>query len=322
MSDIIRRALESTSQRYAAPYRLALADLLAAEVVGDRTLARDARERFRAATRETMGIASVLGASQGLARAAEAIRIMESRGREFFRAKRLDQRERLLRFASDSDQRVVPRVTFQQALDDLITRSPATVRDAAERTHLRISELYSEGRVIAFAKAAEDTVTRQARETIATAVRDGVGERRAGTLISADVDSVRKATAQWTEAYSRLAFRNNFSTAATAGRFAQLRDPAIARILPAFEYITAGDSDVRDNHAPLDGMILSARNPAWQRLAPPLGHNCRCDIVEVPLPFLEDRGLIAPDGSVIESRIPSVELDSSFRPGGRRPDLI
>ena len=48
---------------------------------------------------------------------------------------------------------------------------------------------------------------------------------------------------------------------------------------PYWEYVTVGDHAVRPEHAKLDGLILPANDPAWQRIFPPNGWNCRCHVV-------------------------------------------
>ena len=68
----------------------------------------------------------------------------------------------------------------------------------------------------------------------------------------------------------------------------------------------------------VDGVILTSRNPAWRRLAPPLDYNCRCRVDLVSRFELEDLGRIRPDGSVIESAIPvGAGPAEGFRFGGR-----
>lgn len=48
---------------------------------------------------------------------------------------------------------------------------------------------------------------------------------------------------------------------------------------PFWEYKTVGDNAVREEHAKLDGLILPANDPIWQKLFPPNGWNCRCYVV-------------------------------------------
>lgn len=49
--------------------------------------------------------------------------------------------------------------------------------------------------------------------------------------------------------------------------------------LPFWEYITAGDDQVRPAHAALDGKVFRADDPIWGRIYPPNGWHCRCTVL-------------------------------------------
>lgn len=51
------------------------------------------------------------------------------------------------------------------------------------------------------------------------------------------------------------------------------------KLFPYWEYKTAGDNRVRPEHARLDGLILPADDPRWDRIFPPNGWKCRCYVV-------------------------------------------
>lgn len=290
------KILESTGARYARAYFAALQDLYVAKVRGNRPAAADARKALGEAMAATMGAAEIIGARMTLAAVL--------RGAKFA-----------------ADQTIIPNVTFAEALDDFVTRAPVTVRNAAERTAARIAELYSESRVVAFVRAAEETVTKEAQSFIGRALREGIGEGEAGARLSMAVERVRELSAPWTEGYARMVFRTNVGTAVTAGRFRIAQDQDIKAVVPAFRFDSAGDSDTRDNHAAADGIILSVDNPAWNRIAPPLGYNCRCQVSHVTRVELEALGKLR-NGVVVEDRIPAGAFpDEGFRHGGR-PDLF
>lgn len=292
----VERYLESLSARYSRHYRAVISDLIVAQAHGDKPAAAKARATLSAVISETMGIAEVVGAATMLRAAAGAMNFRES--------------------VTLAD------VTFSEAVEDLVSRAPSTLRNAAERTAQNISRLYSEGRVMAFAKSAEQAVTERVQALIVQAVRDGIPEASAGTLIRMGVDEVRQATEAWTEAYARMAFRTNVNTAVTAGRFRQAQDTDVKKVVPAFRFDAVGDADTRDNHEAADGMILAVDNLAWNRIAPPLGFNCRCQVSLVTRPELRRMGRLREDGSVIESAIPQGAFpDPGFRHTGR-PDLF
>lgn len=50
-------------------------------------------------------------------------------------------------------------------------------------------------------------------------------------------------------------------------------------MFPYWEYKTAGDDKVRPEHAELDGLILPASDPRWDKIFPPNGWKCRCYVV-------------------------------------------
>lgn len=307
------RYLESVEARHAVHYTAALRDMLVAMTRKDRAALDEARARLQQVIDETMGIAEVLGASSML-RAAAGVHVADRR-EALLRRDRAD----IALFRESAE--LLANVTFQEALDDMVTRTPTFLRNAAERTARNIARLYSEGRVVAFARSAEQSVTDRVQALIVQAIRDGIPEAEAGTLIRMGVDEVRRQTDAWTESYARMAFRTNVNTAVTAGRFRQAMDQDVREVIPAFRYDTAGDSDVRPNHRAADGRIWSVSNPVWNRLAPPNGYACRCQASLVTTPMLRRMGRLGANGLVEDSVPPGAFPDPGFRHGGR-PDLF
>ena len=74
-----------------------------------------------------------------------------------------------------------------------------------------------------------------------------------------------------------LIYRNNVLSAYNAGRWQQYERVAEER--PFLEYVTAGDSRVRPNHAILAGTVKPLDDPFWQFAMPPNGHRCRCSTI-------------------------------------------
>tara|TARA_R110002020_G_scaffold119609_2_gene272867 strand:- start:1739 stop:2179 length:441 start_codon:yes stop_codon:yes gene_type:complete len=136
------------------------------------------------------------------------------------------------------------------------------------------------------------------------------------------VEQVRIKTAAWSEGYARMAFRTNVNTAVTAGRFRQSQDPDIKKVIPCFRFDAVGDDDTRDNHLEADGLIFRVDNTVWNKIAPPLGYNCRCTVSNVSIASLRRMGRVNSNGDILEDRLPSVaKPDDGFRHGGR-PDLF
>lgn len=264
-----QRFLEDVTGRYARSYQAAVSDLLVAIAMKDRPAAREARLRLGRVIAETMGVGEVLGASITLRAAADVMttdRGMAARLRANYGA--------VAHFAGLPAQTIIPRVTFDEAVRDMVQRVPVTLRNPAERTAQRIAQLYGEGNFVAFVRSAEDAVTDRVRDLIAQAIKDGIPEASMGRLIRMGVDKVRQVTEPWTDAYAKMAFRTNLNTATTAGRFRQVRDPEIREIIPGMQYMAVGDSDTRPNHMAADGVTLAVDDRRWAKLAPPLGYSC------------------------------------------------
>jgi SPP1 gp7 family putative phage head morphogenesis protein len=314
MTPDISRFLEDLSGRHARFYEGALRDLLVALARQNFAAAQDARHKLAEVMRQTMGVAEVLGAMLTLQ---EVAAIVRTAGGLFRR-----DRARLEAFATSTVQSIVPRVTFTEALQEMIDRTPVTIRAAAERTAERIAQLYGSGRVVAFVRSAEQAVTERVQDLMAKAIREGVVESEAGRTIRLAVDFIRRETDPWTESYARMAFRTNLNTAVTAGRFRQAQDPDIREVIPALRFDAVGDADTRPNHMAADGLIFRADNTVWNRIAPPLGYNCRCRVSFVGVPELRRLGRIAANGTIGEDRLPATARpDRGFRHGGR-PDLF
>jgi len=314
----VSRFLESMDERQARFYVDALDRLAAAVAGGDRDEIAAARARLVRVVQDTMGVAEVMGAALMLREAAGSyVEDAKDAGVHMRRSTHDD----LVLFRDSGVIPTLANVTFEQALQDLLDRTPVFLRDAAERTAQNIARLYSQGHVIAFARSAELAVTQKVQQVIATAIKTGVPEIAAGNRIVAAVEKVRTETEPWTRAYARMAFRTNINTAATAGRFRQALDPDVARVVPAFRFDAVGDSDTRPNHKAADGRIWTTRNPVWQMLAPPLGYNCRCNASLVTLPMLRRMGRVSRAGTVLEDSVPpGAHPDPGFR-HGPRPDL-
>ncbi len=317
------RFLESLTGRHARLYSQNVSDMATAELMGNRPARADAFTRLQEVIRETLGVAGVLGATLVLRTAARAIGTDPG---QQFAARFLNphvhgwaQAPYWLKFADEPSQTILPRVGFAQALQDMVSRTPVTIRNAAERTAARIAALYSEGRVVAFAKSADEAVTKEVQRVIAQAIGVGSTEVDAAGHMTAAVEKVREITEPWSEGYARMAFRTNVNTAVTQGRRMQASDPDIKAVTPAFAFTTAGPSesqggDTRENHHLMNGVILRVDNPLWDRYGSPLGYNCRCQLRLLSVPQLRRMGRLDERGNVIESEIPAgAGPDEGFR---------
>lgn len=66
-------------------------------------------------------------------------------------------------------------------------------------------------------------------------------------------------------------------TAEGANSYHQLMQQT--KYFPYWEYVTAGDDHVREEHRLLDGVILMFDDPRWRQIFPPNGWLCRCTVV-------------------------------------------
>ena len=323
----VDRFLEDVSGRHARLYREAVQKMLVFTATGNRPAAADARDQLAEVIAESMGMAEVLGASLALRKAAGMISAEEPAHFKLWSPHR-----DLITFAGEPSNTVLPRVTFAEAVEDMVSRTPVTLRNAAQRSAQAIKKLYGEGRVVAFAGSAEVAVTARVQSLIVEAIAEGIPENATvifgrfqpgiGRLITMGAKEVAKRTANWTEAYAKMAFRTNLNTAVTAGRFRQVQDQDIRAVIPAFRFDSVGDGDTRDNHDAADGLIFAVDNPIWNKIAPPLGYNCRCQVRYMGRPELRRMGRLGTNGVVIEDRLPpGATPDKGFRHGGR-PDLF
>lgn len=103
-------------------------------------------------------------------------------------------------------------------------------------------------------------------------------------------------------------FRTNLQTAYQAGRFRQMRDPAVAAARPYWRYVAVLDPSTRPEHAALHGKVFRYDHPFWDTWYPPNGYNCRCTVQTLSGREMKRRGLEEetedPTGGLIEPMDP------------------
>ena len=102
-------------------------------------------------------------------------------------------------------------------------------------------------------------------------------------------------------------FRTNMQTAYNAGHYKSMTDPITMKLRPYWKYTTAGDGQVRETHAMMEGRIYRADDPIWDIWYPPNGFRCRCSVVSLTKAQVERSGVevstvgyccrLIPDGS-------------------------
>lgn len=157
--------------------------------------------------------------------------------------------------------------TFAEAIDALLERQPLL---GANESLLR--PLLT-NRVMSFARRITASAERRVRKQIASSIRDGLSYQQAVREIVADTS--------WSRAYAETVYRTNATAAYAIGQRRIAAAPELAGVVAGFMFDATMDRDTRANHAAADGFVARAMDPAWSRLTPPLGFNCRCSISPV-----------------------------------------
>jgi len=206
--------------------------------------------------------------------------------------------------------RTVPRLTFQDAVDNLMKREPRLAKPVAgEPMWKAVQRVHEEGG-FALAKAADEVVTervQKALEDLMTGkVRPQPGTFEGVGVARPNPAAVVAEVGDFTEAYADTIVRTTTNTAYNAGRYHQLDDPDIAAIMLAFEYVATRDADVRrgrpqdrgENHRAADGIIAPRPHEIWDTMYPPAGYGCRCTARQVSKFELKRRNMLNDDGTV------------------------
>jgi SPP1 gp7 family putative phage head morphogenesis protein len=268
---------------------------MAAIVRGDRDAERAAESR----------LADLIANSQALADAYGRRRIMLEtaaiRKREPSPGLQLDLRS--------SAGPIDPGDTFGGALDAVLARDPVLARTRSE-----IRTAYSREHGFALIRSSKIEITKAVQRAVTKAIVAGESVDDAAKMI--------EKLGPFSRAYAETVYRTNVTTAYTAGRFRQARDPVVADVVKAMRYEAINDSVTRPAHAKLDGLIAAVDDPIWQKIAPPNGYNCRCTVELVSGADLKRKRLIGARGAVLAAKIPSDwNADPGFKNVGR-PDLL
>ncbi len=158
------------------------------------------------------------------------------------------------------EQPVVPRVSFGEAVKDLLSREPRLTKGYRE-----VQEAYAKAHVFALAKRAREETVARVQDYIAGATERGTGTVRAGKVIA--------KIGGWSESYGRMVYRTNGATAYSGGRFQQAFDIDVRSKVAGFELVGMDDADTRKNHLAAHGLFAPITHQIWQRFSSPLGYN-------------------------------------------------
>lgn len=96
----------------------------------------------------------------------------------------------------------------------------------------------------------------------------------------------------------------------SAGKWQTFQRPKIRDAIWGYEYMTAGDDRVREEHEELDGMTAPASDRIWTMLWPPNGWACRCQTI----PLFDPHPVNVPDSATIAD---AITPGFGFNPGAR-----
>lgn len=86
-------------------------------------------------------------------------------------------------------------------------------------------------------------------------------------------------------------FRTNLQTAYNAGHYKSMTEDTVMKLRPFWQYRTAADGNVREEHAQMHGKVYRADDPIWDVWYPPNGFRCRCSVVSLSERQVKERGL-------------------------------
>jgi SPP1 gp7 family putative phage head morphogenesis protein len=205
----------------------------------------------------------------------------------FIRGESFPRRPAVLGGANDA----LPAVPFEEAVQDVLSRTPKLARG-----YLEVQRLYTTEHAFALAKSVDLEVTMKAQAVVRRALAEG------STLAEAEAEVA--GLDGWARSYGEVVYRTNVTTAYAQGRLAQAKDPAVQVIAPALMYVAHHDSATRANHLAFDGLVAGPDDPVWRKAAPPQGYQCRCTLRLVDRLECESLGVLDGAGRVRPASIP------------------
>jgi SPP1 gp7 family putative phage head morphogenesis protein len=110
------------------------------------------------------------------------------------------------------------------------------------------------------------------QKALSLLLTDGTGKIKPFSQFKKDAASVvDQYNKQWLEA--------EYNNAIASAQMAVKWNDFVTSGTEYLEYSTAGDANVRDSHAALEGLTLPITSPQWQRIYPPNDWNCRCTVI-------------------------------------------
>lgn len=138
-------------------------------------------------------------------------------------------------------------------------------------------------------KLASDELLLRAKQAIASALEGGLTIDEASRAIRDG--AITLGIEPGSSGYLETVVRTNVASAYGAGKFAAQRDPVVVALRPYVQYLTAGDTRVRERHALLNLLVFENGSELADYYHPPLGYCCRCTTTTLSARQFGDRGL-------------------------------
>lgn len=180
---------------------------------------------------------------------------------------------------------LVPEVQFKEAVADVLSRQPE-LADGWKA----VADVYAERHGFACARAMDVAVTERVQRVVADVVRGEGGP---------DPRKVIRELGDWTQAYADTVYETSVRTAYTAGMWARMAEPSVARVLPGARFVSALLPTSRPNHTACHGLTAPTDSLLWNVFSPPLGYRCKCALREISIFEAKREGLLDAQGRQI-----------------------
>jgi len=280
--------INTLRERSAVDFSYVLHDMAKAIAFDDQPAASSAEMKLAELVGDTMTLSNLMGRRRLLME-------LPNKGYQF------TEGDEALMFANTP---IFPNIPFKEALEYLKALSPQVAHSATE-----VSEMYREGKNFSIARSAKLLILDRIKKYIQAGVK--------GTPKENAIQAIKKA-GNFSRGYAKTIYQTNLSSAYTAGRFEQAKEPHVAQIVKAFQYVAIDDPPrVRPNHFAHHGLVASQFDPAWNEFSPPQGFNCRCGVRLVTVFEARRRGILDPQGNI--TKMTEAEK-ASWRSKGAVPD--
>lgn len=131
-------------------------------------------------------------------------------------------------------------------------------------------------RAFTLAASTDEVLTAKVQAYLGDALRAGRSTQRAASDIDAILDAAGVGPRQ--SGYAEMVVRTNAMDAYTTAGHEQMREPAVADLFPAWQYLAVADSRSRKHHAARDGRLYpsSVSFTEVRGTDPSEVCNCRC----------------------------------------------